>query len=210
MLGDQVHEAGHLVGHPVAEVQVVLRQEVVDLEQAIRRRGTEARKVAGPRPLVGPAGMLQQRGKVRTLGQSEVPVALVRGDAGRVAAQVNVMELDHVGAVEDFGAEHVRRLIDVHRAGEEDVARDLQTAGNGDERPVELNDHLVGAVVQHHLGAAFHGGEEVGEVVLHLGEVHLVEDGEMRLVGMPTRAQEQSQQFGGGVLARQRVQVAQQ
>ena len=48
VLGDEVHVACDLVGHPVAEVQVVERQAVVDGEQALLGRPAEGREVAGP------------------------------------------------------------------------------------------------------------------------------------------------------------------
>ena len=74
-------------------------------------------------------------------------------------------ELDHLRTVEDLVGEPVGRLVDVHRAGEPEVRRELHVVPG---REVELRDALA--------RADLHGREEAAEVVLDARQVHLVQD----------------------------------
>ena len=47
---------------------------------------------------------------------------------------------------------------------------------------VDLGEDGVPSAVKDHVRPAFHGRQEVGEVVLDFGQVHLIENREMRLL----------------------------
>lgn len=93
----------------------------------------------------------------------------------RPAVEVHVVQLEREGPVEDLGAEHVGRLVDVDGSGEEDVAGDPEAPGHASLSGSVLVSFLM---MQAQGPTGLQRREEVGEVVLDVGEVHLVEDDE--------------------------------
>ena len=95
----------------------------------------------------------------------------------REPLQVDLVELDGERAVEHLRTEHVGRFVDVHGAGEEDVARHLQLLRHRPGRfGLAALDCFV--LVKRNVLARFQRRQEVREVVFDAGQVHLVENDE--------------------------------
>ena len=104
------------------------------------------------------------QGHVELLGIVEIVLHLFGGHA----------ELDDLGAVENLGREHVRGLVHVHRPDDKEVLGERNRRRHGRA----IVGGAVLAVVELDGAVAFHCAQEVGEVTLDVGKVHLVENKE--------------------------------
>ena len=109
------------------------------------------------------------------------------------------MELNDVRAIQNLGAEHIRRLIDVHRTCEDDVRWNLQRLRYLHVLAANLRQDPIARAVQQHIRPALHGRQEVGEVVLDLREVHLIEYREVSLVRMCGRMEQELEKRRGHI-----------
>ena len=126
------------------------------------------------------------------------------GPALEERGEVDLPELEGERAVEHLVADRVCRLVHVDRAADEQVSW-----------PADPRRHAIDGLVlrvEDQLVPGFHRRQERGEVVLDPGEIHLVEDQEIRQVGPLRRGKHQTQRRLGLVrgIGVQGVEVAQE